>query len=83
MAFRQPSNGQGEFRRLPMLGHERDLDLLRRLLDLPDTPVFRVAAMYHDYRYSFRPTAFQDVSIGSHAFRKEYRLKEKVQSITG
>lgn len=39
-------------------GHERDLDLHRWLLDLPDTPVFRVTAVHHDYRHSFRQTAF-------------------------
>ena len=58
-------------------GHERDLDLHRWLLDLPDTPVFRVTAVHHDYRHSFRQTAFQDGRTGSFAVRKKYRLREK------
>ena len=47
------------------------------LLDLPDTPVFRVTAVHHDYRHSFRQTAFQDGRTGSFAVRKKYRLREK------
>ena len=46
-------------------------------LDLPDTPVFRVTAVHHDYRHSFRQTAFQDGRTGSFAVRKKYRLREK------
>ena len=61
----------------PVPGHERDLDLHRWLLDLPDTPVFRVTAVHHDYRHSFRQTAFQDGRTGSFAVRKKYRLREK------
>ena len=83
LAFRQPGDGQRQFGRLPVPGHERDLDLHRRLLDLPDSPVFRVAAVHHDYWYSFRQTAFQDGCIGSFAVRKEYRLRERDHSITG
>ena len=35
-----------------------------------DTPVFRVTAVHHDYRHSFRQTAFQDGRTGSFAVRK-------------
>ena len=83
LAFRQPSDGQRQFGRLPVPSHERDLDLHWRLLDLPDSPVFRVAAVHHDYWYSFRQTAFQDGRTGSFAVRKEYRLRERDHSITG
>ena len=33
--------------------------------------------VHHDYRHSFRQTAFQDGRTGSFAVRKKYRLREK------
>ena len=41
------------------------------------THLFRVTAVHHDYRHSFRQTAFQDGRTGSFAVRKKYRLREK------
>ena len=35
MAFWQPCRRRGEFRRMPVTYHECDLDIRRRLLDLP------------------------------------------------
>ena len=38
---------------------------------------FGLLAVHHDYRHSFRQTAFQDGRTGSFAVRKKYRLREK------
>ena len=49
---------EGEFRRMPVTYHERDLDIRRRLLDLPYASGIRPFAMYHDHRHPFRHATF-------------------------
>ena len=49
---------RGEFRRMPVTYHECDLDIRRRLLDLPYASGIRPFAMYHDHRHPFRHATF-------------------------
>lgn len=58
MAFWQPCRRRGEFRRMPVTYHECDLDIRRRLLDLPYASGIRPFAMYHDHRHPFRHATF-------------------------
>ena len=58
LAFWQPCRRRGEFRRMPVTYHECDLDIRRRLLDLPYASGIRPFAMYHDHRHPFRHATF-------------------------
>ena len=51
MAFRQPGYGRRELGRLPVRADERDLDIRRRVLDLPDPFRIRIVAVHYDYRH--------------------------------
>ena len=53
-----PFGRRGEFRRMPVTYHECDLDIRRRLLDLPYASGIRPFAMYHDHRHPFRHATF-------------------------
>ena len=44
--------------RMPVTYHECDLDIRRRLLDLPYASGIRPFAMYHDHRHPFRHATF-------------------------
>ena len=58
MAFWQPCRRRGEFRWMTVTYHECDLDIRRRLLDLPYASGIRPFAMYHDHRHPFRHATF-------------------------